>query len=208
MLGAGGDAGTLDATDVGSGQFARQIGVFGEIFEIAAAQGAALDVQTGSQQHIHIIGGGLLAQILTQFLAQLHVPTVGHGGGGGEAGSGDGFVHTQIVGGTCLLAQTVGTVGEENGRDAETGDFPRGPRGFALQQSGFFFRCQIVDELLNIHGRLLYIIRIREAGLDPPLQNSAGNDAVLYYTIFLREMGNKKLPLYRTTAVFLTIRRF
>ena len=48
MLGAGGNTVFLNAPDVGRGHFARQVGVFGEILKIAAAQGAALHVQAGA----------------------------------------------------------------------------------------------------------------------------------------------------------------
>ena len=65
MLGAGGHTLRLDAADVSGGHFAGEIRIFGEIFEIAAAKGTALDVQTGTQQNVHIIGGGFRTQILT-----------------------------------------------------------------------------------------------------------------------------------------------
>ena len=132
MLGAGGNAGRLNTADIGGCHFACKIGVFGEILEVSSAQGAALDVQTGSQQDVDIICGRFPAQILTQLFAQSSVPAVCHGGGSGETGGGDGFVQTQIVCRTCLLAQTVRTVGQEDGGKTHAGDIPCGPHGLAL----------------------------------------------------------------------------
>ena len=48
MLGAGGNAHLLDAADIGGGHLACKDGIFGEIFKVSAAEGTALDVQSGA----------------------------------------------------------------------------------------------------------------------------------------------------------------
>ena len=52
----------LDAAHLGSGHPAREDGVFREIIEVAAAKGAALDVQARAEQDSHFLCSGFLAQ--------------------------------------------------------------------------------------------------------------------------------------------------
>ena len=52
MLGAGGHAIALDSLHIAGGHFAGKVGIFGEIFKIAAAEGAALDVEAWAQHHM------------------------------------------------------------------------------------------------------------------------------------------------------------
>ena len=61
MLGAGSHTLRLDAADVSGSHFAGEIRIFGEVFKIAAAEGAALDVQTGAKEDIYIIGRSFLS---------------------------------------------------------------------------------------------------------------------------------------------------
>ena|SRR6185437_4501597 len=53
VLDAGGDAGELHAFDVADGQARGEIGVFAEVFAVAAAEGRAMDVHGGPEQHLH-----------------------------------------------------------------------------------------------------------------------------------------------------------
>ena len=138
VFGAGGYAVFLDAPDVAGGHFARQIRVFAEILKVSAAEGAALDVEAGAQQHAHVLAGGLLPQHLPQGLPQGRVPGVGHGGGGGIAGGGQGAVKAQLVAGALLLADAVGAVGQGDALDAQPLDALGLPEVAARQQVTFF----------------------------------------------------------------------
>ena len=126
VLGAGGNAVFLDAADVGRRHFTGKVGVLREILEVAAAQGAALDVQAGAQQHRHALCRCFFAHGCAHSLAKLRVPAVGNGGRGGEAGGGHTGVQPQMVGSTRLLAHAVGAVRQGNGRDALARQRPGG----------------------------------------------------------------------------------
>ena len=156
VLGAGGNTVCLDAPDVGRAHFSRQIGVLGEILKVPAAQGRALHVQAGAEDHVHVIGSGFLSQGTAQLLAQRNIPGVCHGGGGGEAGGGHRGVQAQVVPRSRLLAQAVRSVGQENGRDAQLVSVPGGPGAPALKQSSLLFQCELADVRFHIHGNLSF----------------------------------------------------
>ena len=156
VLGAGGDAVFLDAADVGRRHLAGKVGVLREILEVAAAQGAALDVQAGAQQHRHALCRGFLAHGRAHSLAQRGVPAVGNGGRGGEAGGGHTGVQAQMVSRARLLAHTVGAVRQGNGRDALARQRPGGEHRAAAQQGAFLFQIQAVDDICMFHGIFLF----------------------------------------------------
>ena len=110
MLGTGADAICLDAADIASGHFARQIGVLGEVFKIAATERIALGIHTGTEKNAYILAGSLGAQMASQFLTEFGIPAVGHGCGSGIAGGGNGAVQAQLISGTLLFADAVRTV--------------------------------------------------------------------------------------------------
>ena len=157
MLGAGSNTGGLNAADISGSHLARKVGIFGEILEVTTAEGTAFDIQTGSQQHVHIIRGSFPAQILSQFLTKRHVPAVCHGSGSGETGGGDGSVQTRIVNGTGVFAQTVRAVRQKNGGKTQSWKIPGGPHGFALQQGSLFFQSHPGNQFFDVHSNLLYI---------------------------------------------------
>ena len=72
--------------------------------------------------HMDTAGSGFPAKSPADLLTQVRVPGVGHGGGGGEAGGGDGFIEPQMVGGAGLLAQAMGAVGQEDGFQQHPGN--------------------------------------------------------------------------------------
>ena len=74
----------LNPVDPRRGHLAREIGVFGEILEVAATQGRALHVVAGAKQHIHAQGHTLLAQGHAHLAQQLHIPGGGQTGRRGE----------------------------------------------------------------------------------------------------------------------------
>ena len=61
VLGAGGHALTLDTPHHGGGDFAGEQGVFGVVFKVPSAQGVAVDVHAGAEQHLASLGKHLLA---------------------------------------------------------------------------------------------------------------------------------------------------
>ncbi len=101
----------LDALDEGGGHFAGQIGVFGEVFEVAAAQRRALHVGSGAEDNAHTLGNGLLGQRLPHLAQQGHVPTGGGGRGGGEAGRRQALADHGV--GIGLAAQAVRPIGHK-----------------------------------------------------------------------------------------------
>ena len=156
VLGTGGNAVFLDAADVGRSHLTGKVGVLREIFEVAAAQGAALDVQAGAQQHRHALCRGFLAHGCAHSLAQCRVPAVGHGGRGGKAGGGHTGVQAQMVGRARLLAHAVGAVRQGNGRDALARQRPGGEHRAAAQQGAFLFQTQFCNNILMFHGEISF----------------------------------------------------
>ena len=137
VLGAGCHTVCLNAPDVGGCHLAGEVGILREILKAASTQGAALQVQTGPEQDVDPVCGGLLAQCPAHLFAQRRVPAVCHGGGGGKAGGRHGGVQAQMVGSTCLLTQTIGAVRKPRGRHALLGILLRLPCIFAGQQGTF-----------------------------------------------------------------------
>ena len=80
VLGASGDVVGLDAAHVGRGQLAGEVRVLGKILKVAPAQGAALGVKPGAEQHGNLLRGSLLAHGAADLLAQCGIPAAGHGG--------------------------------------------------------------------------------------------------------------------------------
>ena len=97
---------------------ARNVGVLGEILEIAPAQRVALDVDAGAKHDVHTVGKSLLADGFALGLQQLGIPRCTARHGGGKAGRRLGLVHAQHVGAVFLAAHAVGTVAHRNGGDA------------------------------------------------------------------------------------------
>ena len=152
MLGARGDAVGLDAAHIAGRHLAGKVRVLREVLEVAAAQRIALDAQAWSQKDVHALAGGLLAHGGADALAQLGVPAVGDGDGGGEAGRGLGPVEAQVVGGASLVADAVGAVGELDGRDVGALDAPAAEGGAALEQGALLLKAELADDVLVFHG--------------------------------------------------------
>ena len=152
VLGAGGNAVLLHATHESSGHLAAQVGVFGEILEVTAAQRAALDVQAGAQQHVHIQAGSFFTHQTAHLLAQLRIPAVGHGGSGGQAGGGYTGIQAQVIARAHLLANAGGTVGQKDAGDAQALDGTGGPHIPAGQQTALFLQSHLIDQIFVLHG--------------------------------------------------------
>ncbi len=109
----------LDAAHIGRRHFARQHGILREILEIAAAEGVAVQVLAGSQQHVHPVFAHLIADGRAHFLYQCGVP-----GGRQERADGEGRA---VIGAVLTLAvvgdaQAGRSVGKYHGRNAQAGD--------------------------------------------------------------------------------------
>ena len=145
VLGAGCHTLALDATDVGRRHLAGQIGILGEILKVAPAQGGALHVQAGAQQHADALSLGLFAQHLAQLLAQLRVPGVGHGGRRGVAGGGQRGVQPQMVRSTRLFPQPVRAVRQKHPGDVQPLHALGGEITLAAQQAAFLFQGHLLN---------------------------------------------------------------
>ena len=188
VLGAGGNAVFLDAADIGRRHLTGKVGILREILEVAAAQGAALDVQAGAQQHRHALCCGLLAHGCAHSLAQCRVPAVGNGGRGGEAGGGHTGVQPKMVGSARLLAHAVRAVGQGNGRDALARQRPGGEHRAAAQQGAFLFQTQCLNDVCVFHSLAPDDEQRKEAGgYPPPLLFLCVDQTVFTSSFFLRK---------------------
>lgn len=78
----------LKALDPGGAQYAAEERVFGEVLEVAATQGAALDVDSRAEQDVHAVCEALAAECATHALGQVGVPAARQRDRGREAGCG------------------------------------------------------------------------------------------------------------------------
>ena len=187
VFGAGGNAVFLDAADVGRRHLTGKVGILREILEVAAAQGAALDVQAGAQQHRHALCRCFFAHGCAHSLAQRGVPAVGHGSRGREAGGGHTGVQAQMVGSTGLLADAVGAVRQGDGRDALARQRPGCEHRAAAQQGAFLFQRQALDDICVFHGSLLTIKKKGAGVCPPPLLFLCVDQTVFTSSFFLRK---------------------
>ena len=148
VLRAGGHAVCLDAADVARGHLAREIGVLGEVFEVAPAEGAALDVEAGAEQHAHVLRGGLLAEHFAELLAERGVPGVGHGRGRRITGRGQGAAQAQLVAGALLLADAVRAVRQGHVFNAQPLHALGLPEVTSREQMCFLLQRQLFDQIL------------------------------------------------------------
>lgn len=152
VLGARGDALRLDAAHVGGGHLAREVGVLREVLEVAAAQRVALDAQARAEQHVDALGRGLLGHGGADALAELLVPGVRHGDGGGEAGRGLGAIQAEVVGRARLVPHAVGPVGELDCGDAALGQRPAPEGCLALEELALLFERELADDVRVLHA--------------------------------------------------------
>ena len=95
--------------------------------------------------------GGLLGHGGSDALAQLLVPGVGHGNGGGEAGCRHGAVETQVVGLARLVTHAAGAVGELERGDALVGQRPASEGRLALEELALFLKRELSDDVCVFH---------------------------------------------------------
>ena len=133
VLGAGPDTVALDAAHKGGSHLAGEVGVLGEVLEVAPAQRVALDAEARGEQRGHLLAHRLLAHGGANALLEPLVPGVGHGDGGGEAGCGLRPVKAEVVGSARLMADSGGPVGELDGGDAQALVRPAAKGGGTLE---------------------------------------------------------------------------
>ena len=141
----------LNAVDEGGGHFAGEVGIFGEVFKVSAAQGAALDVHCGAKNHAQALVLAAVADGLTHAVDQILVKGGGGSAGGGHADGFNGVVHAQMVGALVLLAQAVGAVGDHAGGDAQTLHGFGVPEVQAGQKAAFLFQGHLGDKRFDVH---------------------------------------------------------
>ena len=168
MLDGGAHVFALDAVDEGCCHLTGQIRIFGEVFKVPAAEGAALDVHGGAQHHAELLVLAAVADGLAHAVDHLLVKGGGSGAGGRHADGCDGVVHAQVVAGIILLAQTVGAVGDHTGGDAQTVDGFGVPEVQAGQKAALFFQRHLGDKSFDVHGVFSFFIVKQPETAGPP----------------------------------------
>ena len=120
MLGAGSNALVLNTPDEARRQLASQIGILGIILKGTATERASFCVQPRSQQSLPILGSSVRADCRAYSCRHIRAPAVGDGGSGRNIRRLGGFVQAQMIPLRRLLAQSAGTVGQGDGRNAQT----------------------------------------------------------------------------------------
>ena len=153
------DALGLNALDESRSTLARKIGVFGVVFEIAAAQRRTLDVGTGTEQHGHLFANALVRDRAAHLERDLGIPRAGDRRRRRHAGRGHGvaersalFLFVLLVFFVVLLAQTVRPVGQHDRRQAVLFERLRGPIIFAADNVRLFFQSHLGDDLGMLHS--------------------------------------------------------
>ena len=113
MLRAGGNAVCLNSSDVRRRHLAGEIGILGEIFEVTSAKRRALNVESRAEHDVYVVCRRFFAESASKLLGKLGIPGVCHTCRGREAGCGNRFVQSEMIGRARLLAKTVRAVGEK-----------------------------------------------------------------------------------------------
>ena len=102
----------LYAADVCGAHFAGEVGVFGIVFEVSAAQRIALDVHAGTEQHVDALGGSLFAEQPAHAFDELGIPAVAYACRRGQAGGGKAGIEPEVVACGNLFADAAWTIGK------------------------------------------------------------------------------------------------
>ena len=151
VLGAGGEALVLDAAHIACGHLSCEIGILGDVLEVASAERVALDAEAGAQDDVVVHGRRLLGERHADLLGELGLPGVGDGHGRGEAGCGKRAADTQMVGTLALDAQAVGAIGEVELGHALGRIRLRTERGGAGEQRAFLLEGEAGDDVFVGH---------------------------------------------------------
>ena len=109
----------LDAVDQRGRHCAADQWILGEILEVPAAQGMALDVHARPEQHGDVLGGALFTEGHADFAQQVAVPGTRERRCRRKARGRHARVEPDVVCGGRLLAQTVRAVGDHDRGHAE-----------------------------------------------------------------------------------------
>ena len=118
VLQAGTRAAALRALHPCRAHSAGNAGVLGKILKVASAQRVALDVDAGTQHHVHTVRKPFLTDGLALGFKQRGVPGCAACHGSGKAGRRLGLVDAQHIGAVFLAAHAMGTVTHRDGGDA------------------------------------------------------------------------------------------
>ena len=129
----------LNAVNPRRAHSSREEGVFRKIFEVSAAERAALDVDAGTENGGDAESFGFLCNRRAHFFQQGGVPRACRRYGGGEAGCGIGFAHNVGSRAFLFFTQSVRAVRHAYGRNARAFDGESFPERKSGAQSGFFF---------------------------------------------------------------------
>ena len=136
----------LHAGDDADCLMAGQIRVFGPIFEAAAAERIALDVDSGAEDDGHLLLDAFLRHGLADLVDEFRVPGAGQAGCRREAGGGHGVVQVGFAGAGCQgFAQSVGAVGDHVAGNAFGFHTLQVPGVAAGGEGRLLFEGQVVD---------------------------------------------------------------
>ena len=151
MFDAGADVPALDPFDEGCRHLAGQVGIFGVILEIAAAEGRPLDIDSRAQNDAQLFVLAAVTDLFAHTADQ--VPVKGRGGSAccGETDRLDAVIHSQMVAFLVLLPQTVRAVTDHDGRNVEPLHGFGVPEVEAGTQPGFLFQSHFGNERTDVH---------------------------------------------------------
>ncbi len=151
MLGACGHVGFLHAVDDGGALHGGQQRVFAHVFEIAAAQRAAFDVDRGAQNHVFAAPARLLPERFAGEMGERGIPCGGHGRSARQVGHGVARVVPRrpvVVMG--VRAHTHRAVVEDHGRDAQPLHALRVEQGGAVDHANLLFERQLGGQFASL----------------------------------------------------------
>ena len=119
MLERAADALALGTLDEGGGEHAGEEGILGEVLEVAAAEGRAVEVDGRPEPEADAIFTDFLADGLADLLEETHVPGAGEEGSGGEGSGRNGRFGAETEALGTIGGHHVGNAGEGKIPDAE-----------------------------------------------------------------------------------------
>ena len=149
MLDAGSHVFALHTRNQRARYFGGNIGVFGIIFKIPAAQRRTLDVHRRPQNHAHAFRLAFLSQRLSHLRNQLPVEAGRRAAARREADRLDAVVHAQIIRFLILLSQAVRSVGNHHRRNSQTFHRLRVPEVRARTHRRLFFQRHFCYKFLQ-----------------------------------------------------------
>ncbi len=151
MLGACGHVGFLHAVDDGGALHGGQQRVFAHVFEIAAAQRAAFDVDRGAQNHVFAAPARLLPERFAGEMGERGIPCGGHGRSARQVGHGVAcVVPRRPVAVMGVRAHTHRAVVEDHGRDAQPLHALRVKQGGAVDHANLLFERQLGGQFASL----------------------------------------------------------